>query len=648
MNIIKYSFFLVLAILLFMVSCKPNVQIKDYRGSKEIKNPNHYFSLINVNSPCAIKNNGANDGFDLSQKNIASEHEAIISEYKDKLGENLSINMIKSMVNSESSYYDFEYLVQSNKICDQRLRLHFDDMGMMTAIGEINNKIKTLPSYTWGNLDLSTISQSKIIQALEAEKIKLVSANNCLKLEADKLLPITTMELFVDGLKYEVEVHNDNVLSLKKGHFSIADQNNYSEDGIATIFDDNRGEETTNVILSGLQSDTTFLCGEKIITSKTNSEEMASSPNREYSFPIESLAFRDTSAYANSTLTLEWFSSLGWNNWTEDQINIVLDQSRGPSYVQASDTTLPTVYLPSSSGNLVNLQVDKDVITHELAHHYLYEFWTETSGETLILHEAIADFFASAKSGNSCVAERICSSSDGESNNLCINTQCLRDIKNDIKFNDNEYNYLPPHQKSQVVSGMLWEAHETGGVGLRKLARLVHRSLPLTPNDASITDFVNATLKTVKRKKRLQCILFDAMKAKDLHYLIEDKNIVKRCSFSGRLWLKCLDNISSTDSNICTVKLNINGNRQRSLSQSIEQQMSQGYTYFSRSEQVENIYTMYTSERSFTTVYNHLYYVSPTEFFLSTGLNDRNQISEETRNKRFFSLIDEFLEEFHE
>ena len=208
-----------------------------------------------------------------------------------------------------------------------------------------------------------------------------------------------------------------------------------------------------------------------------------------------------------------------------------MDREEGPVYYPASDKTLPTIYLPNTMTGLDNMQMDKDVIAHELAHHYLYEFWSDTrSLETVILHEGVADFFTVAKSGTSCVAERICT----EIGATCINPQCLRNADNTIKYQDVQYNSLPKHLKSQVISGMLWEAYRKGGIELDLLLSFVHESLPLTPNNAKISDFVDAILIPAKEASagaavEYHCILIESAKTKGLDNLISNSEFLNGC-----------------------------------------------------------------------------------------------------------------------
>ncbi|MFK7826731.1 MAG: hypothetical protein AB8G05_21495 [Oligoflexales bacterium] len=461
---------------------------------------------------------------------MKKNHKNAILGLKKNLPKPITIKLNSIRNYKKSTYYQYENLVHGKKVCGQFLRILFDESGKMTVVGKINQSISIKSAYEWEDIDLSEIEKSKKIEDLDVKEIVLVSLDNCLQEKDGELLAISKLELFINGLKWQAEVHKNKILTLEKGFLSLAHAS-FSGQGSATIFDDNIGQETKKFELNSLEEKSSFLCSRQIITSKTKPDQFTQSESRNYNFSPDTEGFRDSSVFTNAHTTLEWFKTQGWDNWSTQQINIILDREEGPVYYPSTKQTLPTIYLPNHASGLSNMQVDKDVIAHELAHHYLFEFWSDaTNFETVILHEALADFFTIAKSSTPCVAERICS----EEGSSCISPQCLRSAINQIRYNDDYYNSLPKHLKSQVVSGMLWTAHTSGGIDLNQLVNFAHASLPLTPNNANIADFVNAIL-IPAREASLQadisyhCNLFDSAKSKGLDKLISDNEIIKEC-----------------------------------------------------------------------------------------------------------------------
>ena len=77
---------------------------------------------------------------------------------------------------------------------------------------------------------------------------------------------------------------------------------------------------------------------------------------------------------------------------------------------------------------------------------------TRISGESLVLHEGLSDFFTFARTGNACLGESICPATS----DFCyVPNQCLRTGDNDLALGD-AISSPEPHMKSQFISG-LWD-----------------------------------------------------------------------------------------------------------------------------------------------------------------------------------------------
>ena len=86
----------------------------------------------------------------------------------------------------------------------------------------------------------------------------------------------------------------------------------------------------------------------------------------------------------------------------ERKASIILDIHARPGgsknnalYVpKETETDAAKIMIGNGDGNILkNLPQDREVISHELGHHIIYHHITQTSGESLILHEGLADFF---------------------------------------------------------------------------------------------------------------------------------------------------------------------------------------------------------------------------------------------------------------
>ena len=137
---------------------------------------------------------------------------------------------------------------------------------------------------------------------------------------------------------------------------------------------------------------------------------------------------------------------------------------------------------------LDNLPKDTDVISHEYGHHVIYKSLKSTRGESLILHEGLADFFVFARTGDGCLGESICPSGS----QICEVDQCLRTADNSLVYGEGLYPHKPAHQKGQLISGYLWDLAQSNDVPLEDLERMVLRAIDLLVSDSGIEHFMLA------------------------------------------------------------------------------------------------------------------------------------------------------------
>ncbi|MCX6128363.1 MAG: hypothetical protein NTX25_04775 [Proteobacteria bacterium] len=192
--------------------------------------------------------------------------------------------------------------------------------------------------------------------------------------------------------------------------------------------------------------------------------------------------------------TLDWFRSIGFDDFGTNRIKIALhthiDGNLNSAFYEPKPND-PTIYLGDGDGyRLQNLAMDSDVVAHEFAHHVIYSSIKKLKGESLILHEGLADFFSFARTGDACLAESICVASDLDENLCTRPLKCFRTAQNDWIIGDEDYLLASPHQKSQVVSGFLWDLYEKDGISLDKLAKLNLSALGFMVADSGFKHFI--------------------------------------------------------------------------------------------------------------------------------------------------------------
>jgi hypothetical protein len=142
-------------------------------------------------------------------------------------------------------------------------------------------------------------------------------------------------------------------------------------------------------------------------------------------------------------------------------------------------------YLPSVSApeirigqgeKLKNLSRDIDVVSHEYAHHVIYRYLKESKGESGVLHEGTADYFAYAISDDPYLGESVMPNSE------FVRTGAIVD--------KDKYDLLPSSTKNHVKgaywSAFLWLLRENLGSDYTDL--LVYESLPYLGHSGTIKD----------------------------------------------------------------------------------------------------------------------------------------------------------------
>lgn len=247
--------------------------------------------------------------------------------------------------------------------------------------------------------------------------------------------------------------------------------------------------------LTGI-SDSGYLCSENFVT------DVEKQPSPTFRFTRENhfLGLEHTTVFANATIHKKWFESLptAVKLMSKQQIllNILIPPDKDdPSYISfshneakflpATAKSRPSIHIaPGDSKNLKNLQLDPDVISHEMGHAVIYERVTSTSGESLVLHEGLADYFVMARTGDNCLGNTICPTTS----RTCLHTpKCLRSADNNLSYTKD----LPdlPHARSQLISALMWDIGKS--IGQQQGAILAAGSLFFLRSTSGIQDFIS-------------------------------------------------------------------------------------------------------------------------------------------------------------
>ena len=396
---------------------------------------------------------------------------------------------------------DYRYRWHGHDVCDLRASIHalrYDHQ--LYRRGQLPDIIgQPAEVFVWPPLD---DVQWLVEQTFPADsQVQVIASRPCLLNSNHSLLPVYDLTVKVDNLVYEVRVASDEVLSVNSRFFHVQGEFFvYPENSIASSQRENFYIEVDG---SGSLLNSNF---------KTVAYGNQQVQERDYVFNYQDGDPRlaQVSAFAHVNLMLEWFRGLGYR-WQGERLLIEVHANNSKEDIHAPIRQFPNnaLYMPqfpnSSSPprimlgdgdgeSLKNLALDGDVISHELGHHVIYRRLTETKGQSLVIHEGLADYFTFAKTGNTCLAESVCP----EGSLLCQpnkdnNRRCLR-------IGDHPDNYAQlaslgsPHMTGQVLSAFLWDLRTDDDIANDKIDRIAFEAIDYLQWDSNLRGFIEAIL----------------------------------------------------------------------------------------------------------------------------------------------------------
>ena len=265
-------------------------------------------------------------------------------------------------------------------------------------------------------------------------------------------------------------------------------------DATATIYDNNILGNLTSYTIPNIDAAVGgyyYASNDNFTTSILDGSARFKSTDTSFAPTVGSTNFDEVSLFTNAVRTLDWLESIGYTTFGSNRITIVVHDTSENNALYQPDSTTPLIKVGEGDGSLLqNLSTDADVVSHELAHHVVYNSITRISGESLVLHEGLADFFTFARTGDSCLGESICPASS----NFCyVQNECLRTADNDLTYGSST---LPtePHLRSQLISGFLWDFIQKDGVPSDVWAGLVLKSVNILNSNSGYEDLLLSLL----------------------------------------------------------------------------------------------------------------------------------------------------------
>lgn len=234
------------------------------------------------------------------------------------------------------------------------------------------------------------------------------------------------------------------------------------------------------VNLDGLRSDSVLLESEQfIVYGTTLSSSRASADGSEYTYQPEDIEYFDqVQTYFTLNRAYNFFKNYFNLDGSPIEVFTHANLVNNAMYLPEEPNYLPAIVLGRGDGFLMeNLSRDSDVAIHEYSHHIIFKFLKATWGESLMLHEGTADFFAFILNKDTDLAESI-----------LIGENYLRSASAvDGLSYDDEKQYRGNHYLGQFWSSLLWSLKEE----LEDDAlTIITNSLNYWPKDADLEDAI--------------------------------------------------------------------------------------------------------------------------------------------------------------
>ncbi len=381
--------------------------------------------------------------------------------------------------------------------------------------------------------DFSFLPEAKKIAASfnteeKASKFFLSSGKACYFYKENKLTPAYLFKIQVDKKPYEIFVSQEKILKTKELFLSLEKEvtgeiQTYAENSLlsdleifpfyfkGTGFLENNRFET--YLDTGAPADLT----------------RASSKEHKFIYSPDDPFFAEASVFAHAENIYNFFLNLGFKDWRTKPFLIKIyslfgakKSSNNAMYVPYDEefNNRPVISIGKGDGLVLkNLLLDSDVISHELSHHVIFSTLTSTVGESLAIHEGLADYFSFAYSGDACLGETICP----DTSLACVvHKKCLRTGSNSLIFDDENLMGLDWHKEGQIISGVLWDLRLD--MGEKLVDKLVLNSIGYFIHDTGYYGLILSLMRADEflYKGKHQCQIFDSFLKRGFGSYLED------------------------------------------------------------------------------------------------------------------------------
>ena len=378
----------------------------------------------------------------------------------------------------KTSFYSdsYRFVIDGIDICLHEIKTHQTLTGRHVIFGSI-------PDADPGSYDLD--SWPSIYDSLELVSLAIAGENlsgdiealdkkSCLWVNDDKTLsPVWDIKVRIGDVSFRVFVDDQKVFDMTKLAFHI--------DGTASIFPSNPLDtQRESFSLLGLKGNGTLENSFfKVEVDENSGYSSAYASNNNFTFGENEPEFIQASLFTNANRMLSWLKQKGFDRFGSSQIVLKahrifqpgsFEDKNNATYEPVGSGGEPTISVGDGDGRILqNLGLDADVVNHELGHHVIYQSVNYLAGESLVIHEALADFFVFARTNDGCLGESICPENSGA---CAIHATCLRTAENSLRL-DSQNLPVQAHIRSQFFSGFLWDLHQKDNIPIEDVVTMV-------------------------------------------------------------------------------------------------------------------------------------------------------------------------------
>lgn len=421
---------------------------------------------------------------------------------------------------------DYRFFVNGVPFCSYQVKAH-DVAGQQPAVMGTYPDIDVMHapiSSDWPSFEETLAVATDALDATGVHDVAAaaIEKSACLIINNNQLVPVWSMTVRANGRHYRLIADDVRSYELQRSFFDAT--------GTAKVYERNPVEsQLKDFTLNDLEGNGTLTSS--YFTTQVYGVDRANNASNQFVFAPTDKRFDEASTFTHASEMLTWFMALGydWQNGKKIVISVNNpheDIVNNAQYDPGGGDVNPMITIGSGDGQLLkNLPRDADVVSHELGHHIIYRTLTSTDGESLVLHEGIADFFAFAHAGDSCLGESICPTNSP----VCVvKGKCLRTADNSIRADSAD---LPSeaHKRGQLISGMLWDLRKNGTIPNEDLTKLVLKSLDYLLARSGYHDFILSMMIADKNvfSGTYACKITDAANARGLASYISDIDCTK-------------------------------------------------------------------------------------------------------------------------